>query len=131
MIYIDSPQTIKRETYEGRYRANNSESFSAHDSPIRQSQDGARRRVSFLQLAYLYIIEQGGAVMTCNVGGVERPIRIVVGIALLGIGAFAGLPPVGTGIALVVGTIALVTGAIGSCPVWTLMGINTCPAKRG
>jgi hypothetical protein len=28
--------------------------------------------------------------MTCNVGGVERPIRIVVGIALLGIGAFAG-----------------------------------------
>ena len=55
--------------------------------------------------------------MTCNVGGVERPIRIVVGIALLGIGAFAGLPPVGTGIALVVGTIALVTGAIGFCPV--------------
>ena len=41
--------------------------------------------------------------MTCNVGGVERPIRIVVGIALLGIGAFAGLPPVGTGIALVSG----------------------------
>ena len=30
--------------------------------------------------------------MTCNVGGVERPIRIVVGIALLGIGAFAGCP---------------------------------------
>lgn len=64
--------------------------------------------------------------MTCNVGGVERPIRIVVGIALLGIGAFAGLPPVGTGVALVVGTIALVTGAIGFCPVWTLLGINTC-----
>jgi hypothetical protein len=69
--------------------------------------------------------------MTCNVGGVERPIRIVVGIALLGIGAFVGLPPVGTGIALVVGTIALVTGAIGFCPVWTLLGINTCPTKRG
>jgi hypothetical protein len=69
--------------------------------------------------------------VTCNVGGVERPIRIVVGIALLGIGAFAGLPPVGTGIALVVGTIALVTGAIGFCPVWTLLGINTCPTKRG
>ena len=41
--------------------------------------------------------------MTCNVGGVERPIRIVVGIALLGIGAFTGLPPVGTGIALLSG----------------------------
>ena len=65
--------------------------------------------------------------MTCNVGGVERPIRIVVGIALLGIGAFAGLPQVGTGLALVVGTIILVTGAIGFCPVWTILGINTCP----
>ncbi len=69
--------------------------------------------------------------MTCNVGGVERPIRIVVGIALLGIGAFAGLPHVGTGIALVVGTIALVTGAIGFRPVWTLLGINTCPTQKG
>ena len=68
--------------------------------------------------------------MTCNVGGVERPIRIVVGIALLGVGAFAGLPPVGTSMALVVGTIALVTGAIGFCPVWTLLGIDTCPAEN-
>ncbi len=65
--------------------------------------------------------------MACNVGGIERPIRIVVGILALGIGAFAGLPPVGTGIALVVGTIALVTGAIGYCPLWTVLGINTCP----
>jgi hypothetical protein len=48
---------------------------------------------------------------------------------LLGIGGFAGLPPVGTGIALVVGTIMLVTGAIGFCPAWTLLGINTCPTK--
>ncbi len=69
--------------------------------------------------------------MACNVGGVERPIRIVVGIIALGIGAFAGLPPVGTGVALVVGTIALVTGAIGFCPLWTLFGINTCPVTPG
>lgn len=67
--------------------------------------------------------------MTCNVGGIERPIRIVVGILLLGIGAFAELPPVGTGVALVVGTIALVTGAIGYCPLWMLLGVNTCPTK--
>ena len=67
--------------------------------------------------------------MACNVGGVERPIRIVMGIALLGIGAFAGLPPVGTGIALVAGSIMLVTGVIGFCPVWTLLGINTCPTE--
>lgn len=65
--------------------------------------------------------------MTCNVGGIERPIRIVVGILALGVGAFAGLPPVATALALVVGTIALVTGAIGYCPLWTVLGINTCP----
>lgn len=67
--------------------------------------------------------------MTCNVGGIERPIRIVLGIALLAIGVFAGLPATGTGIALVVGTIALVTGAIGYCPAWALLGFNTCPTK--
>lgn len=65
--------------------------------------------------------------MTCNVGGIERPIRIVVGILALGVGAFAGLPPVATAVALVVGTIALVTGAIGYCPLWSVLGINTCP----
>ncbi|MCX5722457.1 MAG: DUF2892 domain-containing protein [Nitrospirae bacterium] len=69
--------------------------------------------------------------MTCNVGGIERPIRIILGIALLGIGAFAELPPVGTGVTLVVGTIALITGAIGFCPAWTLLGINTCQTKKG
>ena len=65
--------------------------------------------------------------MTCNVGGIERPIRIVVGILVIAVGAFADLPPVGTGIALVVGTIALVTGAVGYCPLWALLGMNTCP----
>ena len=68
--------------------------------------------------------------MTCNVGGVERPIRIVGGIASLGVGAFAGLPPVGTGIALVAGTVMLVTGVIGFCPAWILLGINTCQTKK-
>lgn len=66
--------------------------------------------------------------MSCNVGGIERPIRIVLGILLIGIGAFAGLPAVATGVALTLGAVALVTGAIGYCPLWTLFGINTCPA---
>ena len=65
--------------------------------------------------------------MTSNVGGIEKPIRIVIGILALGIGAFAGLPPMATGVALVVGTIALVTGVIGYCPLWAILGLNTCP----
>jgi hypothetical protein len=67
--------------------------------------------------------------MTCNVGGVERPIRIVIGIVLLGIGAFAALPVEAMAVLLVVGTIALVTGAIGYCPLWMLLGLNTCPTS--
>ena len=66
--------------------------------------------------------------MTCNVGGIERSIRIVVGIVLLGIGSFAGLPVEVTVVMFVVGTIMLVTGAIGFCPVWRLAGVNTCPS---
>ena len=63
--------------------------------------------------------------MTCNVGGVERPIRIIVGLALLAIASFAALPMAWTIAFYVLGTVALVAGAIGSCPVWSLMGINT------
>lgn len=65
--------------------------------------------------------------MTCNVGGVERPIRMVVGIILLGVGALGGLPTAGMAVALIVGAVALVTGAIGYCPAWMLLGLNTCP----
>jgi hypothetical protein len=69
--------------------------------------------------------------MTCNVGGIERPIRITVGVLLIGIGALADLPAVGAGIALAVGVIMLFTGAIGFCPLSALFGINTCGAKSG
>ena len=65
--------------------------------------------------------------MTCNVGGIERAIRILMGILMLGIGALANLSLLATAIALVLGTIALVTGVIEYCPLWTLFGINTCP----
>jgi Protein of unknown function (DUF2892) len=67
--------------------------------------------------------------MTCNVGGIERPIRVLVGILMLAIGAFANLPSIGTTIVLVLGSIALVTGAIGYCPLWVLFGMNTCPTR--
>ncbi|TAJ07964.1 MAG: DUF2892 domain-containing protein [Nitrospirae bacterium] len=68
--------------------------------------------------------------MTCNVGGIERPIRIGLGAGLLGLGAFGGLSTIAMTAALVVGGVALVTGLIGYCPAWTLLGINTCPTKQ-
>ncbi len=67
--------------------------------------------------------------MTCNVGGVDGPIRIVVGVLLLAAAIFGGMPTVGAWTAGVVGAIALGTGAVGFCPAWMLFGINTCPTK--
>ena len=64
--------------------------------------------------------------MICNVGGIERPIRILLGVLMLGIGALANLSLLGTAIVLMAGTVALVTGVIEYCPLWTLLGVNTC-----
>lgn len=64
--------------------------------------------------------------MACNVGGIERPVRIVLGILLIGVGVFGGLTGAAMGAVLAVGAIALVTGALGFCPLWSLFGINTC-----
>lgn len=69
--------------------------------------------------------------MTCNVGGVERTIRVGVGIMLLSLGMFVELPALGLGLAYIVGAVALVTGVIGYCPAWSLLGINTCPTQPG
>ena len=69
--------------------------------------------------------------MICNVGGFEKPMRIVGGLLLIGVGAFGGLSGVGTGVALTVGIVFLATGVIGYCPLTSLLGINTCHTTSG
>ena len=69
--------------------------------------------------------------MSCNVGGLERSIRIGLGILLLGVGALGGLSAWASSVAYAVGGIALVTGAIGFCPAWRLLGLNTCATLHG
>lgn len=64
--------------------------------------------------------------MTCNVGGVERSIRVGAGLLVLGIGFFAGLSSVVSGVVWLVGVILLFTGLVGYCPLFTLIGVDTC-----
>jgi hypothetical protein len=64
--------------------------------------------------------------MSCNIGGIERTIRINLGLILLLIGYFAGLPTWGAVVAYLLGAVALVTGAVKFCPLWLMLGINTC-----
>jgi len=67
--------------------------------------------------------------MKLNVGGIERPIRIALGIALLALAFFANIG-VWVYVAGVVGAVALVTGLAGWCPAWALFGINTSSVKK-
>ena len=68
--------------------------------------------------------------MECNVGGVERGIRILAGVLLLSLGLFGGLTGWQATLADGVGAIALLTGAFGFCPAWKLLGINTCGIRH-
>jgi hypothetical protein len=69
--------------------------------------------------------------MKCNVGGVDRTGRIVIGIVLLLVGLFAGLGAVWQVVVLILAAIALVTAIIRFCPLNALLGINTCEASKG
>ncbi len=69
--------------------------------------------------------------MTCNVGGIERPIRIGAGVLAIMAGLFSGLSGAMSGIALAVGVLLLLTGAVGYCPLFTVLGISTCTPASG
>jgi hypothetical protein len=59
-----------------------------------------------------------------NEGAVDRTLRVIVGVALLSL-VFVG-PKSLWGL---VGVVPLLTGLVGNCPLYTLLGINTCPHK--
>lgn len=63
--------------------------------------------------------------MGMNVGGVDRGVRIVAGLALIGL-AVAGIGAPWTWI----GVVPLATGAIGWCPAYLPFGISTCAVKK-
>jgi hypothetical protein len=60
-----------------------------------------------------------------NEHGIERVLRVVLGIVLLSL-VFVG-PKTAWGW---IGVVPLLTGLIGSCPLYTLFGLSTCPAQR-
>lgn len=62
--------------------------------------------------------------MKLNVGGIDRILRIVVGLALIAWALMGG--PVWAWI----GVVPLATGAVGFCALYPLLGITTCPTKK-
>ena len=65
-----------------------------------------------------------------NVGHYERVIRIALGLLLLALSGISLFPGWGDLVLMVVGLVALLTGIIGYCPAWQVLGINTCPPKK-
>lgn len=55
---------------------------------------------------------------------VERAARVVLGLAALSLVAVGPHSPWG-----LLGVVPLVTGLVGSCPLYTLFGISTCKGK--
>lgn len=64
-----------------------------------------------------------------NVGGVDRILRIIVGLVLLA-WFFADQGQGFWHYAKLIGIIPLVTAALGSCPLYTIFGLSTCPMKK-
>lgn len=69
--------------------------------------------------------------MDCNVGGLDRTARLVVGpllvvVALVAFADYVSLGPVVTGVALAVGLVLGVTGAVQKCPLNAVFGVDTC-----
>lgn len=65
--------------------------------------------------------------MDKNVGGIDKVVRVVVGLALIAMVFVGPQTPWGW-----IGIVPLATAAMGWCPLYTLLGIKTCgtTAKR-
>ncbi len=64
-----------------------------------------------------------------NEGTIDRILRVILGLVLL-LGYFV-YPDATYRWAFLLGIIPLVTGLIGSCPLYTILGIRTCSDDKG
>jgi len=62
--------------------------------------------------------------MKSNIGGIDRALRIIVGITLITLAATGTVGWWGW-----LGAIPLLTGLASRCPMYVLLGFKTCPTK--
>ena len=63
--------------------------------------------------------------MKANTGTVDRALRVIVGLVLVGLAAAGTIGVWGW-----IGVVPLATGLIGFCPAYTVLGISTCSMKN-
>ena len=60
-----------------------------------------------------------------NVGTADRAVRILAGLALVAMVFVGPKTPWGW-----IGLVPLLTGLFSTCPLYTLLGLSTCPMRR-
>jgi hypothetical protein len=63
--------------------------------------------------------------MKVNVGGIDRVLRIAVGVVLIGLVAMGQIGWWGW-----LGVVPLATGLIGWCPPYAMLGFSTCKTRK-
>ena len=63
--------------------------------------------------------------MTLNEGTLDRVLRVVVGLLLIGLAATHVIGVWGW-----IGVVPLIAGAVGFCPLYSILGIRTCPMRK-
>ncbi len=63
--------------------------------------------------------------MKTNVGGIDRVLRIVIGLALIALTLTGAIGAWGW-----IGLVPLATAAMGFCPLYTVLGFSSCPVKN-
>lgn len=63
--------------------------------------------------------------MKANVGGIDRVLRIVLGLALIALTLTGAIGAWGW-----IGLVPLATAAMGFCPLYTVLGFSTCPVRN-
>ncbi len=68
--------------------------------------------------------------MTASIGTIDRALRVLIGIALLGLALGGIMPVLAAGapkwIAVVAGVVMLATAGLRFCPLYRIFGIRTC-----
>jgi len=63
--------------------------------------------------------------MKINVGTLDRVIRILAGVVLIGLAITGNIGPWGY-----IGVVPLLTGFVRVCPAYSLLGVNTCSTGK-
>jgi len=67
--------------------------------------------------------------MKANVGTIDRALRVVVGGGLVAAGFLAGLAAPWNYVAMGAGIVLVLTAIISFCPLYAVIGANTCSNK--